>query len=134
MLIVADPIIADRYGRTRRDPGRTRRLLLSALAAFLAAVVGLAAWSALSRPDRVVWTDLGITVTADDAATVTFQVALPPDRQAVCTVRVVNEVHADVGRRDVVVGPAPQGVLRTEVRLRTSERATAGGVRACTVR
>lgn len=129
-----DHIIADRYGRADRDPARTRRGLTVALLVFVVLAVGLAAWAALARGRTATWIDLGVTVRDDSEATVAFQVGLPADRQAVCTVRVVNAVHADVGRRDVTVGPDASGLVRTEVTLRTSERATAGGVRDCTLR
>ncbi len=128
------PIIADRYGR-RRDPVRTRRSLLAVLAVFVVTAVGFAVWVATERGrTALTWTELGVDVAGDEAATLTFQLSLPPGRQAICTVRVVNEVRTEVGRRDVVVGPARTGVVRTTVEMRTSERATAGGVRDCVLR
>lgn len=124
-------ILADRYGR-RGDQVRTRRRLIAALVVFVVLAVGFAAWVAVERSrTALTWTELGITVPSDDSATVTFQVDLPAGAQAVCTVRVVNEVRTEVGRRDVVLGPSSGEVIRTEVRLRTSERASAGGVRDC---
>lgn len=127
-------IIADRYGR-RSDPARARRRLVAALVAFVVAAVAFAAWVAIERGrTALTWTELGVTVQSDTAATLSFQVDLPPRVQAVCTVRVVNEVRTEVGRRDVVLGPSSGGVVRADVRLRTTERATGGGVRDCVQR
>lgn len=131
---VPESIIADRYGR-RAHPVRTRRVLAAALAVFVVGFLAFAVWVVYRQSqDAVTWTDLGVEVVADDAATVTFQVNLPPGATAVCAVRAVNEIRTEVGRRDVVVGPSPSGIERVEARLRTTERADGGGVRACVLR
>jgi hypothetical protein len=131
---VSAPIIADRYGR-RRSPTRSRRSLLAVLAVFVLAGVGFATWIAVDRSrSALTWIELGVDVAGDDAATLTFQISLPPGREAVCTVRVVNDVRTEVGRRDVVVGPSATGVVRTAVTMRTTERASAGNVRDCVLR
>ncbi len=126
-------IIADRYGR-RDDPVRTRRILVIALVVFVLAASSFAAWVALGRQDGVTWIDRGVEVLADDVATVSFQVSLPPGAQAICQVRAVDRTRADVGRQDVVVGPSTTGVVDLTVRLRTTQRADGGGVRTCVLR
>ena len=125
--------VAERYGRSPADPRRTRRLLIGAFAAFTALGVGFAGWVGLHQAGRTVtWTDQGFVGPPDDAhATVSVQVTLPAGASAVCTVRAVNAVQTEVGRADVVVGPSASGVVRLAVPLRTSELATAGGVKAC---
>jgi len=127
-------MLARRYGRSRRsaDPAVTRRRLMVSLVVFVVLGVGFAAWAAAGRGrGDVAWTDLGLSQVSDTSVTVSFQLALPPGRTATCTVRAVNEGLVEVGRRDVVLGPSGNGQLRTTVTLRTTQRATGGGVKAC---
>lgn len=129
-------MLAQRYGRPRRtgDPTVTRRRLMVALVVFVIVGVTFAAWAAAGRSrGDVSTTDLGLREATDSSVTIDFQVSLPPDRKAICTVRAVNEGLIEVGRRDVVVGPSSTGQLRTTVTLRTTQRAAGGGVKSCVV-
>jgi hypothetical protein len=64
---------------------------------------------------------------------VRFDGGLPDDAQAVCTVRALNRVMAEVGLRDVTLGPASRGGVRATVDVATSERAVTGMVKECVV-
>jgi uncharacterized protein (DUF58 family) len=124
-------LLAERYGRST-DPNRTRRWAMIALVALVVAGVAFVVWAAASRSRvNLSWTDLGVEEVSDASATVTFQLSLPPDRRATCTVRAVNQGLVEVGRRDVVVGPSQTGQVRTRVTLPTTQKASGGGVKAC---
>ena len=128
----------ERYGR-RPGRGRRTRLLLVVVGTLVAALaVAWGAWvsqTVTSRP--LTWQDIGFEVTGDTAVRVTFDVRfdddLPDDARAVCTLRALNEVMAEVGLRDVTVGPASDGALRATVDVPTSERAVTGLVKDCAV-
>lgn len=128
----------ERYGR-RPDRGRRARTLLVAAGVLLAGLAaGWGAWVAHIVTDRpVTWEDIGFEVTGDAATRVTFDVHLagdlPPDARAICTVRALNHTMAEVGLRDVTVGPASRRTLRTTVEIPTSERAVTGTVKECVV-
>ena len=128
----------ERYGR--RPGGRKRARVLLVVAGVLLAGVAVAwgAWvshTVTSTP--LTWQDIGFEVTGDTSVRVTFDVRfagdLPDDAQAVCTVRALNQVMAEVGLRDVTLGPASKGAVRATVDVATSERAVTGLVKECVV-
>ena len=128
----------ERYGRRPGGGRRTRVILVVAGTLLGALAVAWGAWvsqTVTSRP--LTWQDIGFEVTGDSAVRVTFDVRfdgdLPDDAQAVCTVRALNHVTAEVGLRDVTVGPASAGVLRATADVPTSERAVTGLVKDCVV-
>lgn len=123
---------AERYGDTPADPERARRRLMWAFVAFVVLTVALAAWVAVDRSSKaVVVVPLGVTVPDDGSATITFQVDMAPNSEAVCTVTANNAALAPVGRQDVTVRTGTDGAVRSSVTIRTSERATSGGVSDC---
>ena len=132
------PALDERYGR-RPGGGRRGRVLLVVVGTLLAALaVAWGAWVSQTVTDRpLTWQDIGFEVTGDTAVRVTFDVrfdgSLPDDAQAVCTVRALNEVMAEVGLRDVTLGPASRGGVRATVDVPTSERAVTGLVKECVV-
>ena len=128
----------ERYGRRPSGARRSRALLVAGGLLLGALAVGWAAWVAQTVTDRpVTWQDVGFEVTGDTVTRVTFDVRfagdLPDDASAVCTIRALNEVKAEVGLRDVTVGPASRTAVRTTVEVATSERAVMGQVKECVV-
>lgn len=128
----------ERYGRRPGGGGRARVLLVVAGTLLAALAVAWGAWvsqTVTSKP--LTWQDIGFEVTGDTAVRVTFDVrfdgGLPDDAQAVCTVRALNQVMAEVGLRDVTLGPASRGGVRATVDVATSERAVTGMVKECVV-
>jgi hypothetical protein len=129
--------LEERYGRRPGD-GRTRVLLVAGGLTLAAIAVGWGAWVAQTVTDQpVTWQDVAFDVTGDTVTRVTFDVRfagdLPDDAEAVCTVRALNQVMAEVGLLDVTVGPASREALRTTVEVPTSERAVTGMVKECAV-
>jgi len=121
---------SDRYGPPRRTLTRRRRIALAGTAIGLA--VALVAWLAISATDQPVhWQDVAYTVRADGTVLFTFDVSMDPGRSAVCTVRALSPSSAEVGRRDVRVGPSSGEVIRATAVIRTSERAVSAQVKAC---
>jgi len=131
-------VLEERYGRRERSPA-ARRVLIAALAVFVAAVVAWAVWAASDfgreqqiRADVVRFTARG-DAQAEVDVRVSFDSAVPDDADGVCTVKAFNEQGTIVGRRDITVGPASSGEVRTRVVLSTSERAASAAVPACAV-
>jgi hypothetical protein len=128
----------ERYGR-RRPLGRRGRIAVGVLAGVLLALgVAWAAWVSRAVTDRpLTWQDVAFDVTGDTVTEVTFDVRfsadLPDDAEAICTLRALNQVMAEVGLRDVTVGPASRGTVRTTAQVATSERAVTGLVKECAV-
>jgi hypothetical protein len=121
----------DRYGRR----STSRRPALIAAAVAVTAAVAWSAWFALTsgNPD-VTWQDVGFRTTATGVEVtfeVTFKGSVDDDARAVCTLQAQNDVHSEVGSRDVSVGPAAEGRLRVTAAVATSETAVTGLVRSC---
>jgi hypothetical protein len=112
------------------------------IAGALALVVALAwiSWITLIRHPQVSWQDVAYDVRSDAQVVVTFDVTFTvrggsrtagQRPSAICTVQAMNELHTEVGRKDVRVQAGPRGRVRAVVSLPTSERATTGLVRSC---
>ncbi len=112
-----------------------------AVVCFTALVVAFAAWSALRRAGSDVHSsDIGVRAVDPGTAEVTWSVHPPVGRGAVCTVRALNARIDEIGRLDVEVSAeqvrrdGDAGTLLLTTRLRTSEPAVGGGVKACLAR
>lgn len=128
--------LEERYGR-RGGPG-SRALLVAAGVVLGALAVAWGLWVARGvAAEPLTWQDVGFAVRGDDRTDVTFDVHfdadLAGDAEAVCTLRALNQVRAEVGLRDVTVGPASRGSVRTTMTVPTSERAVTGLVKECVV-
>ncbi|WP_265523506.1 DUF4307 domain-containing protein [Oerskovia flava] len=123
---------ADRYGGA---PGRGgRRALLIAGTAFVALGVGFAAWFATNlASDPVRAADvIGFDVVDSETITVTFSVTMTPGTTATCTLDALAPSYAQVGTREVVIGPVEESLTTYTVSIATSELATTGVLEGCT--
>jgi Domain of unknown function (DUF4307) len=137
---VASTPAQERYGRRAPGPtpGGRRRLLIAGVVA-LVVVLAWISWVTLIRHPQLNWQDVGYDVRSDAQVVVTFDVTFtlrggsragrPPS--AICTVQAMNELHTEVGLKDVRVTAGPGGRVRAVVTLPTSERATTGLVKDC---
>ncbi len=117
---------AGRYGSEGR-----RRLPTLVIVLLLAAGVAVAGWLALAGQDRVHWRDVGFRVLGPEAVAVTFEVEQPPGERAVCRLEALAADFAQVGSREVTVGPAQRRAARYTARVATSQRAVTGVVHDC---
>jgi Domain of unknown function (DUF4307) len=121
----------DRYGRTL-SPVR-RRVGVAVLMLVVAAALGWFAWSAYSGRGSATGTDVGFVVVDDGTVRVTFDVTKPKDATATCIVQAMDSGFGVVGTVRVRVGPSEHGVVRQTATVRTTNRATTGGVTSCSV-
>jgi hypothetical protein len=125
------PAVADRYGRSP-SPSR-RRLAVLAVVVVVAAALGWFAWAAWSGRAAATGTDVGFVVVDDGTVRVTFDVTKPKDRGATCTIRALDSGFAVVGTVQVQVPASGRSVVRQTSTVRTTNRATTGGVESCSV-
>ncbi|MFE7407508.1 DUF4307 domain-containing protein [Isoptericola sp. NPDC057559] len=125
---------ADRYGTRpeRRGLGTGAKV---AIAAALAAAVGVAAWFTVeqNRRDPVDVNVVSFDVRDAEQVDVTFQVHMPAGTTATCEVEALAPSYAQVGTLEVPVGPSEQLTSTYTVTLRTSEEATSAVVESCDV-
>lgn len=118
---------ADRYGRA--VPSQRKMVILGAV--LVASITAWVAWASFGSGNPVTYSKLSQHVVDQTLVDVTFQVAMPPGKRAICTVRAVNTGRTPVGNVDVTVGPSTDRSFSVTVRLPTMEQAAAGDVKAC---
>jgi hypothetical protein len=125
--------LAERYGRGPDEGQRRRRTVAIAVVVALlglAAVVWLA-FGAFSVPVRTM--DRGFDIIDATAIDVTFVVVKDAEATVTCRVHALNPSFAEVGVKDVLVGPAEDSAVQLTTRVATSELATTGLVQWCEV-
>lgn len=126
-----DALPTDRYGHVLSPAERRRRVRLTAV---VAAALGLLAlvWVGSSLFAVQVRTqDTGFVVVDEQTVEVSFLVSKPPASRVQCRVRALSPSFAEVGVRDVQVGPSADDTVAVTTRLATSEPATTGLVQRC---
>jgi hypothetical protein len=129
---IPDDLAATRYGATAGRVRRTRVIVISVAAAFVAVFGAWLWWGGLLEPPaQIEVTDIGHQVLDDRSVTVTWQFSAEPGATAACAVQALNSTFGVVGWR-VVTLPAADVRTRefTEV-IRTSEEAVTGLIYRC---
>jgi hypothetical protein len=129
----ADDDVAARYGG-RRGAGGTRRLVVAGVAAAVVLGLGLVVVGVAVLDRDVRWQTVMFQVTSPERVEVTFEVYGRAGDRVRCLVRATAEDFADVGQREVDLGPLPAGGdLRVTTTVRTIAPGANAGVRTCAV-
>ena len=131
----SSPALAARYGTAAPD-ARTRRARVAALWSLGILGAAGAAWSGWSMVAGEPFTtqDVGFSVRSSEVVDVTFNVTKRADLTLDCRVVALNTAYAQVGYRDVTIGPGSDERESFTVEVRTSELATSGLLDGCTAR
>lgn len=108
--------------------GQKFAIILGVLAMALA--IGYIAWASFTT-DTIRGKNVGFNVLSSEAIEITFDVAKPQDMTVVCTLDALNTNYAQVGTRDVEIGPAEQFEQRFTTEIRTTETAVTAVVESC---
>jgi uncharacterized protein (DUF58 family) len=125
-----------RYGAAPDPGGKSphRRRNVTILAVLALAFVVVVAWLALGNQSASVTYDTyGYKVVDGQTVTVSVDVTVAPGTPVECTVEAQNDQHAQVGSRDVDLGPSNASSARYTVTIQTSERAVTGLVDSCRI-
>jgi len=125
----AAPVASGRYD-TRRGISRTTQVRL-AVAAVTVAVLSIAWVTMGPTASTVRGKDFGYSVKGPEAVDITFDVAKPKDSTVVCTVEALNENYAQVGTKEVTIGPAEVSEARYTTTIATTELAVTAVVDEC---
>ena len=126
-------VMAERYGAA--TPARRHRRALWLTAGSLG-VLGIATlvWISVQFFDPEATSEqVGFDVVDETQVQVIVDVSKPNDATATCTLEALNEGYGQVGITDVTVGPQDQRTTRLTVDIATTELATTGVVRECTL-
>ncbi|MEK8172355.1 DUF4307 domain-containing protein [Streptomyces sp. M19] len=130
MATVREGLPTGRYGRSDDERAdRTLKIVGAVLGAVLLGVIGWFGYSYLTSQDvngRVI----GFTVRGDDSVAVRLEVHKAKGDTGVCTVRALDDDHAEVGRKDFTFAQDKDEV-DTDVSLRTTARATSAELVSC---
>lgn len=126
-IVLASAPPAGRSG-TLTPGGRKFAITLGVLAIVLA--VAYIAWSVWSVP-TIRGKDVGFNIMSAEVTEFTFDVAKPQDMTVICSIDALNQSHAQVGTRDVVIGPADRFEQRFTIEIRTTELPVSATVQAC---
>lgn len=120
---------AGRYD-SHRGISRTTQVRL-AVAAVTVAVLSIAWVTMGPSASTVRGKDFGFSVQGPEAVDITFDVAKPRDATVRCTVEALNENYAQVGTKEVLVGPAEVDEARYTTTIATTELAVTAVVDEC---
>lgn len=126
-------VMAERYGAP--TPARRSRRALWLTAGSLGVLgVALLVWISIEffAPEATS-EQVGFDVVDETHVQVIVDVSKPHDATATCTVEALNEGYGQVGITDVTVGPHDQRTTRLTVDIATTELATTGVVRECSL-
>lgn len=126
---VAQGAAAGRY-ESRGGISRTTQVRL-AVAAVTVAVLSIAWVTMGPSASTVRGKDFGFSVQGPEAVDITFDVSKPKDATVRCTVEALNENYAQVGTKEVLVGPAEVGEARYTTTIATTELAVTAVIDEC---
>ncbi|WP_435590351.1 DUF4307 domain-containing protein [Nocardia sp. bgisy118] len=122
---------ADRYGTKPRTP---RRKLAVALGVVVVAAGLGVAYLGFQKfgPEDIDAEQLGYTIVDESTMTIRLKVTRDePGEPVVCFVRAMDRDGAEVGRREVLIGPSTSGTIELTTTVRSSARPAAGNVYGC---
>lgn len=125
--VLADSTPSGRSG-TLTPGGRKFAIVLGTLAIALA--VAYIAWASFV-PDTIRGKNVGFNVKSSEVIEITFDVAKPLDVTVICSLDALNTNYAQVGTKDVEIGPAEQFEQRFTTEIRTTETAVTAVVESC---
>ncbi|MGX5696300.1 DUF4307 domain-containing protein [Agromyces soli] len=123
----------ERYGRTRRNRGRDRLLLVLGAVAVAVVLVAWVVWAGLdgAKP-QVQATDLGHVLQPDERAVeVTWQLSVPAGNDTACIVKAYNEDFTVVGWKVVEIPASDKPIREFTETVRTAMTANTGLVDRC---
>lgn len=121
-----------RYGRGRRDTGRTRLLAIVAAAVGVVVVVAWVVWGGLLGPDASLESrDLGYQIVDDSLVRVEFEVTADAGSPVACAVQALNESFTVVGWKVVELPASDQRTRSFTEDVRTTELAVSGLIYRC---
>jgi len=121
-----------RYGRGRRDTGRTRVLAIVAAAVGVILVIAWVVWGGLLGPDASLEArDLGYEIVDDSLVRVEFEVTADAGSEVGCAVQALNESFTVVGWKVVDLPASDQRTRSFTEEVRTTELAVSGLIYRC---
>ncbi|ACV09535.1 hypothetical protein Jden_1892 [Jonesia denitrificans DSM 20603] len=127
-----DPVLAPTSpaGPSGSLTPRGRAFAIALGVAALLVAIGVAAWYAWGAP-TIRGKEVGFSVTSSESITITFDVAKPQDVTVLCVLDALNESYAQVGTKNVLIGPAEVFEQRFSTDIRTTETAVTAVVTSC---
>lgn len=126
-VVLAPTTPAGAFGQIT-STGNKVALVLGTLAIILA--VAVAAWFAWGKPN-IRGKDVGYVVVSPELITITFDVAKAKDSTVECRLDALNSSYAQVGTRNVIIGPGEKFEQRFTVDINTTETAVTATVIDC---
>jgi hypothetical protein len=121
-----------RYGHGP-SPAR-RRAKQVGLGALVVATLAVVTWLGYGvLRDPVQWKPVGYSVKGPDRIDVTFDITKAPEATVRCTIVALSSTFAEVGVREVTVGPTEHATERFTESVATQELAVTGEVHLCDV-
>lgn len=126
-------VMAERYGAP--PPARRRRRALWLTAGSLGLLgIAMLVWISIEFFEPEATSEqVGFDVVDDRQVQVILDISKPNEETATCTLEALNEGYGQVGITDVTVGPQDERTTRVTVDIATTELATTGVIRECTL-
>lgn len=128
MTAQENDLMASRYGQ---KPKRSRKYWMSVSIVGIALMAIGALVAAMANFNPVQSKDIGFSVKDATSVILDFEVSKPKDATAICSLESLNEQFAQVGYKEVEIGPQETDTVRLSVSINTVELATTALVDEC---
>ena len=121
-----------RYGRTPSSGRRTKWIVGSTAAAFVAVFAAWLVWGAeLGTSDDLAFEDTGYSIVSDSLVQARYQLTVTPGQSVDCAVQALNTTFGIVGWNVVTIPPSETRTRSLVTDVRTTELAVTGLIYRC---
>lgn len=130
------PTLDQRYGKGRSARHLSKRTWWAVTALAVVVCMAFVAWLAYGNSHAPSYKEVSFDDSRADSVTMDFELTKDDDETVTCAVQALNDQHAIVGWKEIIIGKVPADQLSNDtsshrVNLRTTSQAHTATVESC---